>query len=119
MKILVTGANGFLGRCITKGLSRDSNEIISVTRRITSYSVAVGDIDENTNWTDVLIGCDAVVHLAARVHQMHDDSPNPLLEFRRVNTESTLNLARQAKISGVKRFVFISSIKCLYLLHSQ
>ena len=111
MKILVTGANGFLGRCITKELSRDSNEIISVTRSISNDSYVVGDIDENTNWTDVLTCCDVVVHLAARVHQMHDDSLDPLLEFRRVNTVGTLNLARQAMSSGVKRFVFISSIK--------
>ena len=111
MKILVTGANGFLGRCITKELSRDSNEIISVTRSISNDSFAVGEITDNTNWTDVLIGCDVVVHLAARVHQMHDDSLDPLLEFRRVNTDGTLNLARQAMSSGVKRFVFISSIK--------
>ncbi len=111
MKILVTGANGFLGRFITKEFSRYSNDIISATRSISNDSFAVGEINENTNWTDVLTGCDVVVHLAARVHQMHDDSPNPLLEFRRVNTEGTLNLARQAKKSGVKRFVFISSIK--------
>ena len=111
MKVLVTGANGFLGKSITKELSRDSNEIISVTRSISNDSFAVGEINENTNWTDVLTGCDVVVHLAARVHQMHDDSPNPLLEFRRVNTEGTLNLAHQAKKSGVKRFIFISSIK--------
>jgi nucleoside-diphosphate-sugar epimerase len=111
MKILVTGANGFLGKFITKELSKNSNEIISVTRSISNDSYAVGDVDENTNWTDVLTGCDVVIHLAARVHQMNDDSPNPLLEFRRVNTEGTLNLARQAKNSGVKRFIFISSIK--------
>jgi nucleoside-diphosphate-sugar epimerase len=111
MKILVTGANGFLGRCITKELSKNSNEIISAARNISNDSFAVGDIDENTNWTDVLTGCDVVIHLAARVHQMHDDSPNPLLEFRRVNTEGSLNLARQANNAGVKRFIFISSIK--------
>ncbi len=111
MKILVTGANGFLGKCLTKELSKNSNEIISVTRKISNDSFPIGEINENTNWTDVLIGCDVVIHLAARVHQMHDDSPNPLIEFRRVNTEGTLNLAQQAMSSGVKRFVFVSSIK--------
>jgi nucleoside-diphosphate-sugar epimerase len=111
MKILITGANGFLGKFISKELSKDLNEIISVTRSISNYSVAVGEIDENTNWTDVLIGCDVVIHLAARVHQMSDDSFDPLSEFRRVNTEGTLNLALQAKKLGVKRFIFISSIK--------
>ena len=111
MKILVTGANGFLGRCITKELLKDTNQIISVTRSISADSIAIGDIDGLTNWSQALVNCDVVIHLAARVHQKHDDSPNPLLEFRRVNTEGTLNLARQAKKSGVKRFVFISSIK--------
>jgi nucleoside-diphosphate-sugar epimerase len=111
MKILVTGANSFLGKSITKELSKNTNEIISVTRCISNDSFAIGEISENTNWTDVLTGSDVVIHLAARVHQMHDDSPNPFLEFRRVNTEGTLNLARQAKKFGTKRFVFISSIK--------
>ena len=111
MKILVTGFNGFLGKSVTKGLSKDTNEIISVTRSISSDAFAVGDIDENTNWTEVLIGCDVIVHLAARVHQMHDDSLDPLSEFRRVNTAGTLNLALQAMNAGVKRFIFISSIK--------
>ncbi len=111
MKILITGANGFLGKSLTKELEKLPIKIISVTRSISNDSFAVGEINENTNWTDILTGCDVVIHLAARVHQMNDDSPNPILEFRRVNTEGTLNLARQAKKFGVKRFVFISSIK--------
>jgi nucleoside-diphosphate-sugar epimerase len=111
MKILVTGANGFIGKFLTKYLAKYSHEIISVTRNISNDSYAVGDIDENTNWTEVLTGCDVIVHLAARVHQMHDDSLDPLSEFRRVNTAGTLNLARQAMNAGVKRFIFISSIK--------
>ena len=111
MKILLTGANGFLGKCITREFSKDLNDIISVTRKITNYSVAVGEIDGNTIWTDLLTDCDVVIHLAAMVHHMHDDSPSSLLEFRKVNTEGTLNLARQAKKSGVKRFVFVSTVK--------
>ena len=110
MKILVTGASGFLGKFLTKHLTKYSHEIISVTRSISNDSFSVGDIDENTNWTDVLIGCDVVIHLAARVHQMNDGSLDPLSEFRRVNTEGTLNLALQAKKLGIKRFIFISSI---------
>lgn len=111
MQILVTGANGFLGRYITAELEKNSIKIISVTRSILNDSFAVGDIDGNTNWINILTGCDVVIHLAARVHQMLDDSKDPLLEFRKVNTEGTLNLARQAKEFGIKRFVFISSIK--------
>ena len=111
MKILVTGANGFLGKSITKELSKDINEIIFVTHNISNDSFAVGEIDENTIWADILSDCDVVIHLAARVHKMHDDSLNPLSDFRRINTAGTINLARQAMNAGVKRFIFISSIK--------
>ena len=65
----------------------------------------------NTDWRNALQGCTAVVHLAARVHVMNDQAVNPLLEFRRANTEGTLQLARQAVQAGVKRMVFVSSIK--------
>jgi nucleoside-diphosphate-sugar epimerase len=111
MKILVTGANGFLGKFLIKHLANYSHEIISVNRVSSTDQLTIGDIDGNTSWTDFLKDCDVVIHLAARVHQMNDDTPNPLLEFRRVNTDGTLNLARQAKNAGVKRFIFISSIK--------
>lgn len=64
-----------------------------------------------TDWRAALIGCDAVVHLAARVHVMHDTAANPSALYRATNTDATLNLARQAAQAGVKRFVFVSSIK--------
>jgi nucleoside-diphosphate-sugar epimerase len=73
--------------------------------------VVVGTINAATDWNAALAGCDVVVHLAARVHAMDDKASDPLAEFREVNTEATLNLARQAAEAGVKRFVFISSIK--------
>ena len=65
-------------------------------------SVAVGDIDGEINWQRALVGCDAVVHLAARVHVMQDASADPLAEFRRFNVHGTLNLARQAAAAGVR-----------------
>lgn len=71
----------------------------------------VGDIGSDTDWTAALQGCKVVVHLAARVHVMHDAASDPLAAFRAVNTAGTLNLARQAAQSGVGRFVFLSSIK--------
>lgn len=74
-------------------------------------TVAVGDIHEATDWSAALNGCSAVVHLAARVHVMNERASDPLLEFRRTNVEGTLHLARQAAHSGVRRFVFVSSIK--------
>ncbi len=73
--------------------------------------VEVGDLEANTDWSVALIGVSSVVHTAARVHVMKDQSINPLAEFRRVNVAGTLNLAQQAAAAGVKRFVFISSIK--------
>jgi nucleoside-diphosphate-sugar epimerase len=73
--------------------------------------VKVGNIDGNTDWINALTGISCVVHLAARVHIMRDSADDPLTEFRRVNTEGTLNLARQATTAGVRRFIYLSSIK--------
>ena len=85
------------------------------TRKATFLPVGVvpfvvGDINGNTLWVNALTGCSAVVHLAARVHVMADTADNPLDEFRRVNVQGTLNLARQAASAGIRRFVFISSV---------
>jgi UDP-glucose 4-epimerase len=73
--------------------------------------VVIGDINSVTDWAAALAGCDAVVHLAARVHVMHDTAEDPLALYRATNTDATLNLARQAAQAGVKRFVFVSTIK--------
>lgn len=73
--------------------------------------VSVGDLAVDTDWRAALDGVNAVVHTAARVHMMNDRAADPLAEFRRINVASTLNLARQAVASGVRRFVFLSSIK--------
>jgi len=75
------------------------------------HEVVVPDMNAQTDWHAALAGCNAVVHLAARVHLMHDTAQDPLALYRATNTEATLNLARQAAQAGVKRFVFISSIK--------
>jgi len=71
----------------------------------------VGEIDGTTDWREALHGVHAVVHLAARVHVMRDVAADPLAQYRAVNVDGTLNLARQAAAAGVRRFVFISSIK--------
>lgn len=73
--------------------------------------VAVGDIDPHTDWRGALAGVDCVVHLAARVHVMHERAADPLAEFRKVNVDGSLALARQAVAAGVRRFIFVSSIK--------
>jgi nucleoside-diphosphate-sugar epimerase len=74
-------------------------------------SVVVGDLADEPDWRAALDGVDFVVHLAARVHVMRESSRDPLTEFRRVNRDATLRLARQASELGVKRFIYLSSIK--------
>ena len=72
---------------------------------------AIGSLSSYTDWTVALKDVEQVVHLAARVHVMNDKSSDPLAEFRRVNVEGTAALARQAAVAGVRRFVFLSSVK--------
>jgi nucleoside-diphosphate-sugar epimerase len=74
-------------------------------------TIAIGSLSSETDWTVALRSVDKVVHLAARVHVMNDKSSDSLAEFRRVNVEGTANLARQAAAAGVRRFVYLSSIK--------
>lgn len=112
-RILVTGASGFVGRALCARLAAAGHAVIPAVRRKTGLAreVMVGEIGRSTDWRAALEDCDVVVHLAARVHVMRDDVDDSLAAFRQVNTEGTLNLARQAAQAGVKRFVFVSSIK--------
>src|SRR5690606_2392401 len=73
--------------------------------------IVISGLDANTDWSLALEDINTVIHSAARVHVMNDQSADPLAEFRKVNVEGTLHLARQAAAAGVKRFIFISSIK--------
>lgn len=115
--VLVTGANGFVGSALVKFLvATVSYSVRTATRDAVSSrsevrAFAVGDIDGATNWSAALDDTDIVVHLAARVHVMRDTATNSMAEFRRVNVQGTLALAEQAALSGVTRFVFLSSIK--------
>lgn len=116
MRILVTGANGFVGRAFCGEAVRRGFEVRGITRSPSILpagveNIAVGSIDDCASRQDIFTGCDVVVHLAARVHVMRDDSRDPLAEFRRVNTAGTIHLARSAAASGVKRLVYVSSIK--------
>jgi UDP-glucose 4-epimerase len=113
--MLVTGANGFVGSALCAEAVSRGMAVRGITRAsgdlpIGVENFAVGGIDGNTDWQDVLTGCEVVVHLAARVHVMADAAADPLEEFRRVNVQGTLNLARQAAAAGVRRFLFVSSI---------
>lgn len=115
--ILVTGANGFVGQSLCAALADSGQAVIAATRHALSDGVPnithfqVSTLTTDTDWQHGLQGCDAVVHLAARVHVMTDTAIDPLAEFLRVNVDGTLNLARQAAAADVRRFIFISSIK--------
>ena len=116
-RLLITGANGFVGSALQQRILADGNYDLTIAaRRVVNTSstvsvVQVDDLTATTDWTDALQDVDVVIHCAARVHVMKDESTDPLSEFRKVNVEGTLNLARQAVEAGVKRFIFISSIK--------
>jgi len=114
--LLVTGANGFVGAAACRRALEESREVRAAVREVAkarpdATTVIVGPMDSQTDWTEALRGCNSVIHAAARVHVMNEASADPLSEFRRVNVEGTQNLARQAAAAGVRRFVFVSSIK--------
>jgi nucleoside-diphosphate-sugar epimerase len=114
--ILVTGSNGFVGRSLSAKIISRGWAMQGATRtpcdlRINAKSIVVGVIDGNTDWFTAVKCCNTVIHLAARAHVMHESAVDPIDEYRKTNVEGTLNLARQAGAAGVRRFVFISSIK--------
>ena len=113
MNLLITGATGFVGRILCETLDRAGHDVVAAVRAARGLpgERAVGDIGPDTDWRGALSGVQAIVHLAARVHVMQDNAADPLAQYRATNTEGALNLARQAARAGVKRFVFISSIK--------
>jgi len=110
MKILVTGSNGFIGSTLCDQLAGAEFDFVQAVRNPASGAVAVGSISGETDWSEALRGVDAVVHLAARVHVLNENTPDSEAEFQKVNVDGTANLARQAAKAGVSRFVFISSI---------
>lgn len=115
MNVLVTGATGFVGKSLVATLNAAYQVRIAVRVPVESGKQKgcffVGNIDGGTNWQHALTGVDVVIHLAARVHVMNEVEADPLAEFRQVNVEGTINLARQAIKAGVRRFIFVSSIK--------
>jgi nucleoside-diphosphate-sugar epimerase len=111
MRVLITGAAGFVGNPLCQTLAAQGIDVIKGVRQLSNTGIQDAcrpvDLAGATDCADI----DAIVHLAARVHVMHDAVADPLAEFRKVNVEGTLNLARQAAAARVKRFVYISSIK--------
>lgn len=113
MKALVTGANGFVGSALCVRLKSEGLDLNATVRNADGSKdrMVVGEIGPDTNWQKALEGVDVVVHLAARVHHMQDNANDSLAAYRAVNTEATLNLARQAASAGAKRLIYLSSIK--------
>jgi len=115
-KVLVTGANGFVGRPLCEELLRRGQSVRAAVRSENTMvenveAVTVGAIDGETAWSPALSGVDTVIHLAARVHVMKDTAADPLTEFLKINLYGTSNLAQQAASAGVKRLVYVSSVK--------
>ncbi|WP_437880303.1 UDP-glucose 4-epimerase family protein [Pseudomonas sp. LRF_L74] len=113
---LVTGGTGFLGATLLARVNRQNVPVVAAVRQGSMLlggiqHFLIGNLDASLDWEGALQNIDVVVHCAARVHVMNDNSADPLAEFRKVNVGGTLNLARQAAAAGVRRFIFISSIK--------
>lgn len=115
MKILVTGATGFIGEALVNELARcNINVIAAVRSEINNIpdgitKVKIKDICD-IGFSVLLSDVDVVVHCAAKTHISQESVSNPLIEFRKTNTLGTLNLAQHAAAAGVKRFIFLSSI---------
>jgi len=116
VRILITGATGFVGKPLLVEVYDSGHEVIAAARECTQIfpekieQFKITDLSQEIDWGNALQGVDVVIHVAARAHVMNDDAIDPLAEFRKVNTFATLCLARQATEAGVTRFVFISSI---------
>jgi nucleoside-diphosphate-sugar epimerase len=115
-RVLVTGATGFVGTVLCRALAEHGIPVRRAVRGPGATApdgndVVIGDIDAHTDWGPALRDVDAVIHLAARTHVMRDSAPDPHAEYRRVNLLATKALAQAAASGGVRRFIFISSVK--------
>lgn len=115
--VLVTGANGFVGRALCSDLARRGVTVRAAVRDAARGPGLPGELVviraplTAADWAPAVLGVDVVIHLAARVHVMQETATDPLAEFRSVNVEGTATLARAAALQGVRRFVYVSSIK--------
>ena len=121
--ILVTGARGFIGNAVTQSLLQTGHKVIASARKIPETPISVlssfadnltwqtvGSINGETVWEPSLQGITTVIHCAARAHVMSESESDPASAYRKVNVEGSVQLAKQAVLAGVKRFVFLSSI---------
>ncbi len=115
MKILVTGANGLVGRALCSALDQDGAQVIRTVRASTApWEVPVGNLNEKTDWRVALSqGIDVVVHLAGQVPLADSEVGAAANRYHEVNTGGTVNLARQCAQHGVRRFIFVSTVKVL------
>jgi len=112
--VLVTGADGFVGGALCEALAASARQVrraVRVARPGLTDAVATGDIGPDTDWRSALEGVSSVVHLAARTHVLREHAPDPPAEYQRVNLDGTRRLAQMAARAGVRRLVFMSSIK--------
>lgn len=117
-KVLITGATGFIGRMLIHMLRKETEiNFFGTARQQVLGELAeteiklIGNMDAMTDWSSTLPGVGVIIHTAARAHIMRDEAVDPLAEYRKINVDGTLSLARQAVAAGVKRFIFLSSIK--------
>jgi nucleoside-diphosphate-sugar epimerase len=116
-RILVTGATGFVGRALVGRLLADGRRVRAAVRPASAAlpagieTVTVADIGPDTDWRAAIAGVDAIVHLAARAHVLRDSSADAHALYRVVNTLGALRLAEAAAAAGVRRFVFLSSVR--------
>lgn len=108
---LVTGASGFVGSHLIKEMTQRGLAFRGVTRGTLPGLMTIPSYGPEMDWSYCLDGIETVIHLAARVHVMRETASDPLTIFREANVTATVNLARQAAAAGVRRFVFVSSIK--------
>jgi UDP-glucose 4-epimerase len=114
-RTLVTGADGFIGKALIDSLHRSGGSVVGVVRGASGIetpgvqTVRIADI-RMANWEHTLQGVDSVIHLAARTHILRERNSNPLVEYRAVNVEPTVNIFRACQAAAVKRFIFVSSI---------
>ncbi len=115
MNLLVTGATGFIGNKLCQALSMRGDAVVAVARMQVNIDNNITVINKvlskDTDWQDCLKDIDVVIHLAGRAHVMKDVSENPYQAYADINIHATKHLAKQAALSGVKRFIFLSSVK--------
>ncbi len=115
-RVLVTGANGFVGSAVLRRLAGDERPVLGAVRPRPDMDplwIAGPELAPGADWRTLLEGVDVVVHAAARVHVMNEDAAHARAAHTRTNTQGTLELARQAAAAGVRRFIFLSTIKVM------